>query len=104
MFKIMVGGFIICATLFFAILGVARVYFWRYRRFRRWIYLQNETDEFDGEDDENVFADTENASVELSDLRNLSSEERARLHREKTGSRTAEGGGADIISSVSGRS
>ena len=102
-FKIMVGGFIICGTLFFAILGVARVYFWRYRRFRpRWIKLQNETDEFDGEDDENVFADTENASVELSDLRNLSSEERARLHREKTGSRTAEGGGADIISSVVG--
>ena len=26
-FKIMVGGFIICGTLFFAILGVARVYF-----------------------------------------------------------------------------
>ena len=101
-FKIMVGGFIICGTLFFAILGVARVYFWRYRRFRRWIKLQNETDEFDDEDDENVFADAENASVELSDLRNLSSEERARLHREKTGSRTAEGGGADIISSVVG--
>ena len=95
-FKIMVGGFIICATLFFAILGVARVYFWRYRRFRRWIYLQNETDEFDGEDDENVFADTENASVELSDLRNLSSEKRARLHREKTGSRTV----SSVIGSV----
>ena len=80
------------------------MYFWRYRRFRRWIKLQNETDEFDDEDDENVFADAENASVELSDLRNLSSQERARLHREKIGSRTAEGGGADIIVASSGRS
>jgi hypothetical protein len=102
MFKIMVGGFIIVGTLFFALVGLARVYLWKYKRYRqfsRWMKLQDETDEFNDEDNEEVFSDTENAfdddvpdnksprsrAIEMGDLRNLSSEERAILHREKMG-------------------
>jgi len=102
MFKVMVGGFIIVGTLFFALVGLARVYLWKYKRYRqfsRWMKLQDETDEFNDEDNEEVFSDTENAfdddvpdnksprsrAIEMGDLRNLSSEERAILHREKMG-------------------
>ena len=103
MFKVMIGGFIIVGTLFFAAVGLARMYFWkfkRYRQFSKWMKLRNETDEFEDEDDD-VFSDTENAfddddvpdnksprerAIEMGDLRNLSSEERAILHREKMGS------------------
>jgi len=105
MFKVMIGGFIIVGTLFFAAVGLARMYFWkfkRYRQFSKWMKLRNETDEFEDEDeDDDVFSDTENAfddddvpdnksprerAIEMGDLRNLSSEERAILHREKMGS------------------
>lgn len=103
MFKVMIGGFIIVGTLFFAAVGLARMYFWkfkRYRQFSKWMKLRNETDEFEDEDDD-VFSDTENAfddddvpdnksprerAIEMGDLRNLSSEERAILHREKMSS------------------
>ena len=101
MFKIMVGGLIIVGALFFALVGLARVYLWKYKRYRqfsRWMKLQDETDEFNDEDDE-VFSDTEKAfdddvpdnksprshAIEMGDLRNLSSEERAILHRETMG-------------------
>lgn len=123
MFKVMIGGFIIVGTLFFAAIGLARMYFWkfkRYRQFSKWMKLRNETDEFEDEDDD-VFSETENAfddddvpdnksprerAIEMGDLRNLSSEERAILHRERMGSNnnnnsrnTAEGG---IIGSLVG--
>jgi len=69
MYKIMVGGLTVASALFAAMCGIARIYYWnwrKYRRFAQFIKLENDIEFEEGdEDDENG-----NEEIEMGTMNN----------------------------------